>query len=124
MEALAELSVATAQVKNAIAAYDPNIGHGTHDVQLTFKMWDYQAVHTIQVHGAMRGFELLEYAIEALYEKLFEADDDITDEFELRNAKGEVMVGTHAADVEQDFEWFKSLCVDARIVDYTPAEIA
>jgi hypothetical protein len=105
-----------------IAHYDPR-SVGTHQVQLTFKMFDYETIRTVEVAGSMRGFEILEYGIEQLYEEIFESDEDEIVPLELRNDKGDVLLFTDIEEDNHDFEWFKSICVEARIVSYLQPDL-
>jgi len=95
----------------------------TYTVKLTFADWDYRAQRTVMVGGNIRGLEVIELAVEQLYEDLQkEADDREGTEMQrwdlpllILSKPGKQL---YCEDDQDDGEdWLKNMLIKAEIVD-------
>ena len=103
--------------------YDPNNCFGMHTVELTFQSWDYKLVVSQKVGGNCKGFTILEAALQAYGDKLYEEQGEnptliLTDD-EGNTLETEAFTTCDGDDDEPDIEEFLSeMLVKAEIIDF------
>ena len=92
--------------------YDPNLlnVNASQTVKLTFGKWDYRQQRTVVVPGNLRGFSVLDFALDHAYEDLVREGGILL----LTNAAGS-QVSCEDEDARAE-EWLRDLCVAAEII--------
>ena len=97
--------------------YDPNLVScgrmASQTVRLTFGTWDYRAEKEAVIDGNCMGFDVIEAAMEAVYDNL-PADKYGAKEILMKNDAGEELLCSDDEDEEED--WLKRMLVKAEIV--------
>jgi hypothetical protein len=96
-----------------IKKHDPNMYWHKCTYAITLMQWDYSKIFEVEVGGNVRGFDLLETAVEVLYGDL-EVDDDDRLVIELKNPDGETLLCQDDEDREED--WIKEMVVSVVLV--------
>ena len=96
--------------------YDPNLVNcgrmASQTVRLTFGMWDYRVEKEAVVGGNCMGLNVIETAVESVYERLPEKRYGKT--IILKNDAGKELMCCDDEDEESD--WLKGMLVKAEIV--------
>lgn len=82
-------------------------------VRLTFGMWDYRAEEEVVVEGNCLGLEVVETAVESVYENLPE-DRHGAKELVMKNGEGASLQCCDEEEAGED--WLKNMLVKAEIV--------
>ena len=96
--------------------YDPNLvawpNKAKFQVKLTFGEWRYRAEILIAVRGNIRGFDVIESAVENAYEKLLGDSDYAT--LNMEDADGNILISED--DEDRGSDWLKDKLLGAVIV--------
>lgn len=100
--------------------YDPNLiawpKKAAFEVKLTFGEWRYRAAMQITVRGNVRGFDVIEAAVEYAYEKLRGDADFAT--LSMEDSDGNILISED--DEGGEDEWLKEKLIGAEIIAATP----
>lgn len=109
--------------------YDPNLTTSgkmaNQTIILTFQQWEYKVEKSIKVGGNQTGLNIIDLALETLYEELptnaYGAISDFSQAayIELTDSSGDVL--TCDDEELKGEEWLKEMLVKAEIVDIQPA---
>lgn len=104
----------------AIMNYDPNMvlcgRMAKQTVRLTFGIWEYRCTKEVVVGGNCTGLQVIETAVESLYDKLPEDEwgvKFITMESEKENHE-------NSDEEERGEEWLKDMLIAAEIITIEP----
>lgn len=106
----------TSQMNGIIANHNPNNEYGSSIVEVVLKVWGYAKTISVPVRGNLRGFNVIEAAIERIYDDLSAAGDPPS--ITLVNDRGETLRCEEAEERWRDVEWVKSMVVSATITGY------
>ena len=96
-----------------IKKHDPNLYWHKCTYAITLMMWDYSKTFEVEVGGNVRGFDLLETAVDALHDDL-EPDDDGMLFVELENPNGETLICQD--DEGKEDSWLREMVVSVVLV--------
>lgn len=110
---------------SALPTYDPNIRWAVHTVELTYQLWEYKHVATVEIKGNCKGADILSAAIDRHADVLFETQGPIP-EFEMLDDAGSALLNQcdeyadyDDEDSDPDIErWLTRMCVGLRIVGH------
>lgn len=100
-----------------IADNNPNNKWGKHVVEVVLKQWKYHRTFTLRIGGNCNGFDVIQSAVELIYESLFDEQDNPA-ELVLTDDAGKELLCTD--DEEMRDEWIKKMVVSCQIVDFEP----
>jgi hypothetical protein len=100
-------------IHTLVKKHDPNMYWYKCTYAITLMMWDYSKTFEVEVGGNVLGFDLLETAVDALYDDL-EVDDDGRIVVELENPDGETLICQD--DEGQEESWLKEMVVSVVLV--------
>jgi hypothetical protein len=97
-----------------IASNNPNSEWGKAVIEVTLKQWAYEKTFTLHVGGNCKGFDILEAAVDMIYDHILDTEDDAS--VVLTDGKGDTLL---CSDEEDRGEyWIKKMVASVRIVDY------
>lgn len=99
-----------------IADYSPNIRWGKQHVEIILKQWRYEARFVELVGGNCTGMDVLECALDNLYDRLAERSDPA--EVMLLAPDGDTLLCVD--DEHKSNDWLKAMCISLRIIAYDP----
>jgi hypothetical protein len=104
----------------AFMNYDPNLNFcgrmTTQTVRLTFAVWEYRKTVEVTVGGNCRGFNVIEQAVENVYDKLPNAPH-------ASESKNMILTDESGDELdcdEDEGDWLKNMLLSAEIIDIQP----
>ena len=99
--------------------YDPNLTYcgrdATQTVRIVFGIWEYRKTIEVGVGGNCLGFDVIEAAIDAFYDKLFYESDSVPKLVLIHPVTGTELL--HEDDEDRGPDWLRKLVISVEIVN-------